>query len=116
LRHWKFLAILIARLHGRKIVHGTLLVVAIIGLLSANLAEAACTKPQAPVCALQGSFAKASDQDQCRLQMLPYRGAMETFAECLKQEGRDDKPALDELEYTLAEFNRRSRELPADDL
>jgi len=50
------------------------------------------------------------------LQMLPYKGGMEAFAECLKGEGQDEMPALTELDHTLAEFNRRSRQLPADDL
>lgn len=89
---------------------------AAISLLAAGSAYGACAKPEAPSCAITGAFAKARDQDQCRQQMLPYKGDMEDFAACLKREGQDDKPALDELEYTLAEFNRRSRELPADDL
>lgn len=95
---------------------GKAFVYAVIGILAASSAHGACTKPQAPSCAITGAFAKAWDQDQCRQQMLPYKGSMENFAECLKGEGQDEKPALDELAHTLAEFNRRSRELPADNL
>lgn len=95
---------------------GAAFVFATIGVLAAGPACGACNKPAAPSCAIEGAFAKPRDQDQCRLQMLPYRGAMELFAECLKGEGQDEKPALAELEHTLAEFNRRSRELPADGL
>ena len=95
---------------------GIALVYATIGIFAASLSYAACSKPQAPSCAIEGAFAKARDQDQCRVQMLGYHGDMEVFAQCLRDEGRDEKPALDELEYTLSEFNRRSRELPTDDL
>jgi hypothetical protein len=94
----------------------TSVVIGFIGILASSSAYGACSKPQAPSCALEGAFAKAQDQDQCRLQMVPYKGEMERFAECLKTEGQDEKPALDELQHALAEFNRRSRELPADDL
>src|SRR5688572_29379096 len=71
-------------------------VIATVALLAATQSYAACTKPQTPSCAIEGKFAKAADQDRCRLQMLPYQGAMEAFAECLKGEGQDEKPALDE--------------------
>jgi hypothetical protein len=48
-------------------------------------------------------------------QMLDYKGGMEALAQCLKDDGRDAGPAIDELAYTLSEFNRRSRELPNDE-
>jgi hypothetical protein len=48
--------------------------------------------------------------------MIEYKGWMEAFAQCARDERQDDQPALAEFERTLAEFNRRSRELPADDL
>ena len=75
----------------------------------------ACNKPQAPSCAVEGAFASARDQDRCRQQILDYKGEMEDLAQCLRGEGRDEQPALKELEYTLSEFNRRSRELPNKD-
>jgi hypothetical protein len=87
-----------------------------VAVLAAGPAYAACSKPQAPTCAIEGTFAKAWDQDQCRKQMIDYKGGMEAFAQCLEGDGQNQKPALDELEHTLAEFNRRSRELPADGL
>ena len=85
-------------------------------VVAANPTHAACSKPQAPSCAIEGAFAQPRDQDECRLQMLPYKGGMEAFAECLRGEGQDEMLALTELDHTLAEFNRRSRQLPADDL
>jgi hypothetical protein len=48
--------------------------------------------------------------------MLNYKGGMEIFAGCLREEGRNVQLAFEELESTLSEFNRRSRELPADGL
>ena len=95
---------------------GVVFVIATVAIVAANPTHAACSKPQAPSCAIEGAFAQPRDQDECRLQMLPYKGGMEAFAECLKAEGQDELPALSELDHTLAEFNRRSRELPADDL
>jgi hypothetical protein len=87
----------------------------IIGILAAAPSYA-CTNPQAPRCAVDGSFASARSQDDCRKLMLVYHGQMEVFAQCLRDAGRDEQSALAELEHTLAEFNRRSRDLPADDL
>jgi hypothetical protein len=88
----------------------------IVAVLAVTPTYAACSKPQAPTCAVEGAFASAAEQDQCRKQMLVYKGGMEVFAQCVREEKRDDQPAIAELEHTLAEFNRRSRELPADDM
>jgi hypothetical protein len=88
----------------------------VIGILAASSSYGACTKPPAPSCAIEGAFASAQQWDQCRLQMLAYKGGMENFAGCLREEQGDDAPAIAELEYTLSEFNRRSRELPPDGL
>ena len=100
----------------RKNLHGLTLAAALVGVGAGGSSYAACSKPQAPSCAIEGAFAKARDQDQCRLRMLDYQGGMEDFAQCLRNEGRDEKSAVDELAYTLSEFNRRSRELPSDGL
>ncbi len=89
---------------------------AAIGLFAIDPSYGACSKPQAPSCAVEGAFASARDQDRCRQQMLDYKGEMEGFAGCLRDEGRDEQSAITELEYILSEFNRRSRELPGDDL
>jgi hypothetical protein len=89
---------------------------AAIGVLAIGPAFGACTKPAAPRCAIEGAFAKPWDQDQCRRQMIDYNRDMGAFAQCLKDDGQDEKSAREELATTLSEFNRRSRELPADDL
>jgi hypothetical protein len=85
---------------------------AVIGI-SVELAHGACTTPPAPACAIAGAFASASDQDACRQQMIAYKSDMEERAKCLRDEGGDGQAASAELEHVLAEFNRRSRELPA---
>jgi hypothetical protein len=95
---------------------GAVFAYAAIGLVAVEPSYGACSKPQAPSCAVEGAFASARDQDQCRRQMIAYQGGMEDFAECLREEGRDQQSAITELEYTLSEFNRRSRALPSDDL
>jgi hypothetical protein len=97
-----------------KVMRGIAFGCAVIGIFAAAPSYA-CNKPQAPSCAIEGAFASARDQDQCRRRMLDYNGGMEDFAQCLRDEGRDEQPALKELEYTLSEFNRRSRELPNKD-
>jgi hypothetical protein len=89
---------------------------AVVGVLMVGPSHGACTKPDAPSCAITGAFVSAAEWDRCRIQMLSYKGGMEIFAGCLREEGRDEQLALQELEYTLSEFNRRSRELPPDGL
>lgn len=75
----------------------------------------ACPKPEAPSCALTGSFASAADWDKCRLQMIDYKSGMEASVECLRDEGGDEQAAKQTLENALSEFNRRSRELSAEE-
>jgi hypothetical protein len=89
---------------------------AAVGIFAANSAFAACSKPEAPSCAIEGAFASAQEWDRCRLQMIAYKGGMEAFGECLREEKQDEQAAVEELEFTLSEFNRRSRELPDDGL
>ena len=87
-------------------------VVTCIGILIAGPSYGACTKPEAPSCALQtGGFAGEAVFDSCRLQMISYRGGMEALAECHQKDGQptQEKAARDELESVLVRFNRRAR-------
>jgi hypothetical protein len=88
------------------------LAVTCIGILIAGPSYGACTKPEAPVCGQQpGAFASPADFDQCRIQMISYKGGMETFADCLQKEGQSaqEQSAREELDTVLAQFNRRAR-------
>jgi hypothetical protein len=74
--------------------------------------EAMCSKPEAPSCGIdKGLFARPADYDECRLQMIKYKSGMEGYAECLNGADRrsDGQSARDELEKTLAQFNRKAR-------
>jgi hypothetical protein len=73
---------------------------------------AACGKPDIPVCAVQkGAFPGEADFDQCRKQMLVYKDAMEKHASCTKEAGspQEGQSSEEELQATLAAFNRRAR-------
>jgi hypothetical protein len=88
------------------------LVLIIAGIVIAGPSYGACTKPEAPSCALQtGGFAGEAVFDSCRLAMISYRSEMEAFAECAQKDGQaaQEKAARDELEDVLARFNRRAR-------
>ena len=83
---------------------------AIFGAMLNGAAHGACTKPDAPACARERTpFAGEDDFDRCRFQMLAYKTEMEAVAACLKKDGQDARPAEEELEGTLAQFNRRAR-------
>ena len=85
--------------------------VAVAALISGP-AHAACTKPAIPACAIEkGGFSSAANYDECRLQMLPYKDAMEKHAACAKEAGspQEEKSSEDELQATLATFNQRAR-------
>jgi hypothetical protein len=82
------------------------------GVLISGPAHAACSKPDIPACAVQGgAFPGESDYDQCRKQMLIYKSDMEKHSACSKEAGRqqDGQASEEELEATLAKFNRRAR-------
>jgi hypothetical protein len=75
-------------------------------------AQGTCSKPQAPACAVErGQFDGQAGYDQCRMQMLAYKGGMEGYADCLDQASRptDGQSARDELEAILTTFNRKAR-------
>jgi hypothetical protein len=83
-----------------------------VGFLMSGPAHAACSKPDIPACAVQGgAFAGEADYDQCRKQMLIYKSDMEKHSACSKEAGRpqDGQSSEEELEATLAKFNRRAR-------
>lgn len=89
---------------------------AALGLLTNSAAHGACTKPDAPFCAVRpGPFTGVADFDQCRMQMIAYRDGIEVFATCVKQEkpgSPDEQAARDEYEKVWSQFNRRARETP----
>jgi hypothetical protein len=75
-------------------------------------AQGMCSKPQTPSCAIEpGRFAGEEEYDQCRLQMLKYKSSMETYAVCHDDADRrtEGQSARDELEQSLAVFNRKAR-------
>jgi hypothetical protein len=85
--------------------------IAVAVLMSAP-ADAACTKPDIPACAVQkGAFPVEADFDQCRKQMLGYKDAMETHASCTKAAGspQEGQASEQELQAALAKFNQRAR-------
>ena len=80
--------------------------------LMSGPAHAACTKPAIPACAIEkGGFSSPAKYDECRLQMIAYKGAMEQHAACAKEAGspQEEKSSEDELQATLATFNKRAR-------
>ncbi len=82
------------------------------GVLISAPSHAACAKPDIPACGIaKGAFSGEADFDQCRMQMITYKGEMEKHAACAKEAGRpqQEQSAEQELEATLAQFNRRAR-------
>jgi hypothetical protein len=85
---------------------------AYVATLAAGHTQGTCSKPETPSCAIgKGRFAREADYDQCRVQMLKYKGDMEGYAGCLDQASRpmDGPSARDELDKNLALFNRKAR-------
>ena len=81
-------------------------------ILIAGPSHGACTKPETPACALErGPFPREEDFDQCRMQMIGYKGNMERYASCLDESEwpTDGLLARTELETTLGQYNRRAR-------
>jgi hypothetical protein len=73
---------------------------------------AECRKPSVPACATEpGPFENAADD--CRIQMLAFRDAMEGYASCLEATSADDaRLALEEYERVRIQFNQRARQTP----
>ena len=86
---------------------------ATIGILLAGPSYGACTKPVAPLCATEtGPFVDVDDFDRCRMRMLAYRDGIDTYVACLQEERQpleNEKPARDEFQSILSQFNRRAR-------
>jgi hypothetical protein len=85
---------------------------AAIGVLIAGTANGACAKRETPSCAIEkGPFPRGADYDECRHQMTAFKGKMEDFAACLKDDGQSEaeRQSVDELESALSQFNRRAR-------
>jgi hypothetical protein len=83
-----------------------------VGVLISGAALADCTKPDTPACAVQsGGFATEADYDRCRKQMLAFKSEMEGHSSCAREAGRpqEGQTSAEELEATLAKFNRRAR-------
>jgi hypothetical protein len=87
-------------------------VLAALAWLTGAQAQGDCMKPDTPACATaRGPFATGLDYDACRKEMLAYKAAMETHAQCLDdaQRAAEGSSAREELAATLARFNRRAR-------
>lgn len=81
------------------------------GLFIAEPSRAACIKPEIPACAVQkGPFPKDIDADNCRKDMIAYKGGMEAYSSCLGEgQPQEKQSAGAELESALAQYNRRAR-------
>jgi hypothetical protein len=83
-----------------------------VGVLMSGPSHAACAKPDIPACAVEkGAFPSGADYDQCRMQMISYKREAEAHSLCVKDAGQpqEQRSADEELETTLAQFNRRAR-------
>jgi hypothetical protein len=83
-----------------------------VAILISGPAHAACSKPDIPACAVEkGAFPSEANFDQCRMQMLAYKDAMEKHASCTKETGlpQEGQASEQELQATLARFNQRAR-------
>ena len=81
-----------------------------LGFLAAT-AHGACLKPEAPRCALERiPFASDKAADDCRLDMLKFRDAMDGYASCLGEvSAEQEKAARDDYEKVRVRFNQRAR-------
>jgi hypothetical protein len=90
--------------------HGSAFLAAI-GLTVLAAAPSHCLKPVAPTCALERiPFASDTAADNCRLDMLQFRDAMDRYASCLGEASADqEKAARDDYEEVRIRFNKRAR-------
>jgi hypothetical protein len=92
--------------------HGSAFFAAIgLAVLAVAPSQGACLKPEAPGCALQRvPFATDTAADNCRLDMLKFRDAMDGYASCLGEVSADqEKAARDDYEQVRIRFNKRAR-------
>ena len=82
-----------------------------LGVLAVSASQGACSKPEAPSCALERiPFASDKAFDDCRIAMLKFRDAMEAYASCLGETSAEQKKAAqDEYENVRVRFNQRAR-------
>jgi hypothetical protein len=92
--------------------HGCAFFAAIgMAVLAITPSQGACTKPDAPACALERvPFASDKAADDCRKDMLKFRDAMDRYASCLGETSADqEKAARDDSEDVRIRFNKRAR-------
>jgi hypothetical protein len=92
--------------------HGSAFFTAIgLAVLAVTPSQGACVKPDAPNCALERiPFKSDTAADDCRKEMLKFRGAMDGYASCLREISADqEKAARSEYEAVRTQFNRRAR-------
>jgi hypothetical protein len=92
--------------------HGNAFLAAIgLAVLAITPSQGACSKPDAPSCALERvPFASDKAADDCRLEMLKFRDGMDGYASCLGEVSKDqEKAARDDYEEVRIRFNKRAR-------
>lgn len=92
--------------------HGSAFLAAIgVAVLAAAPSHAACSKPDAPACALERiPFASDLAADDCRKDMLKFRDAMGAYASCLGETSADqEKAARNDYDDVRIRFNKRAR-------
>jgi hypothetical protein len=92
--------------------HGNAVLAAVgLAVLAVTTSQGACLKPDAPNCALERvPFASDKAADDCRKDMVKFRGAMDSYATCLAGISTDqEKAARDDYEDVRVQFNRRAR-------
>ena len=82
-----------------------------LSLLAVRSSHGACLKPEAPSCAFERTpFASETKFDDCRMEMLKFRDAMDGYASCLGADSAEqEKAARDEYEDVRIRFNQRAR-------
>jgi hypothetical protein len=92
--------------------HGSALLAAFaLAVLAVTPSQGACSKPDAPNCALE-RVPLASDKaaDDCRKDMVKFRDAMDGYATCQAGVSADqEKAARDDYEEVRVRFNQRVR-------
>ena len=81
------------------------------GVLAVTASQGACSKPEAPSCAFERiPFASETTFDECRMDMLTFRDAMDGYASCVGEVSAvQEKAARDEYEQVRVRFNQRAR-------
>jgi hypothetical protein len=81
-----------------------------LGVVAVTASQGACPKPDAPSCVFERvPFASEATFDECRMEMLKFRDAMDEYASCLGASTEQGKAARDEYESVRIRFNQRAR-------